>query len=167
MYAFLIISLLGLSTLEYSNLLRSRRFILLSVFSLMVLSTGLRGFTGTDTYNYFIIYNNIESYKDILEFGFYYTTVILKFVSNNDFTLYLILMASISLLFYFVALSQARTKTISNPSVCSNFCDLYLYFNFSGMRQGMSLSIILLGYYFLIYRRPILYFLVFYCHKFS
>ncbi|EOB2820167.1 EpsG family protein [Vibrio vulnificus] len=143
-----ILSLLILfSILERFNLLLSRYVPIFFSFIFVLLFTSLRGDVGQDTSNYLEIYNNLESNKQHLESGFYYLSNTLKYF-NFSFNGFLFFIGVVSLVFYFVSIYKFVGFGLIVFSFMIIFCDIYIYFNMSGLRQGIALSISLLsGYY--------------------
>jgi hypothetical protein len=79
-------------------------------------------------------------------------------VQGAPYNLFLLFLNSLSLILFFISLKRYAIFFVI--SLLLFYCELYLYFNFSGIRQGMALSIIVYSVRFSIDRK-ILQFLLF------
>ncbi|MEK2097122.1 EpsG family protein [Vibrio parahaemolyticus] len=139
--------LMFLSFCEHYRLLVSKNIAIFYAIIVVVLFTGLRGDVGQDTSNYLIMYENIYAFKDKLEVGFYTLMRIFQYL-NFDFNFFLFFIALCSVSFYFFAISKLVHKGYVIFAFLLIFCDLYIYFNFSGIRQGLALSLCMVSSYF-------------------
>ncbi|AGS61650.1 TPA: EpsG family protein [Proteus mirabilis] len=146
-YFFVFFSLIFLSFCEYLNLFKKRIIPICISFTIIALFSGLRGDVGQDTANYLNIFNNINIFKDDIETGFYIFNIFFKNIYSN-FDIFLLFCAVFSLFFYFYALYKFLGIGLIIAAFIIIYSDIYLYFNLSGLRQGIALSIIMLsGYY--------------------
>ncbi|WP_253643641.1 EpsG family protein [Vibrio splendidus] len=124
----------------------------------VIVFTSIRGDVGQDTSNYFMMYYDIEPYKEYLESGFFYLVRASNFI-GLEFNGFLLVVSIFSVSMYFLGISKLVPRKYVILSFLIIFCDLYIYFNISGMRQGIALSICLFSTFFA-YRRNIFYFLL-------
>lgn len=146
-YNIIFVLLVTLAIIENKNLMRMRWVPISFSFVLVLLFSGLRGDVGHDTSNYLEIYENISQHNLDIEKGFYYLLELLKYL-NLNFNWVLFVTALISLFFYFYSLYRFLGFGMIIFAFMLIFCDLFLYFNISGVRQGIAMSIVMLsGYY--------------------
>ncbi|WP_272580776.1 EpsG family protein [Providencia sp. PROV266] len=157
-YNIIFILLLILSIIEKRNLLGNRIVPIFISFIFVLVFSSLRGNVGQDIPNYKDIYDNIFMNKDILEIGFYYFTYAIKFL-DLDFNWFLFFSALLSLSFYYYGLIKFLNTGFVILAFMLIFCDTYMYFNMSGIRQGIALSMILLSAYYA-YKKSTLKFII-------
>lgn len=146
-YYVLFTFLLILSIVENKNLFGNRLIPVFLAFLSVLIFTSIRGDVGQDTSNYLIIFDNLEEKKTSIEAGFYFLNKTVLY-SGAGFNTLLFFVALISLSFYFYSIYKFLGKGLIIFAFMIIFCDLYIYFNISGIRQGIALSIVLLsGYY--------------------
>jgi hypothetical protein len=130
-----------LSSLAFVELAKSSRmYSVISLFFtliIFVLIAGLRNNVGADWVSYIDFYHNVEEAERV-EIGYrllnnYFSGLS---VSYTIFLLSINLFALI-LMFYFI---KNNTKLMLLASLLF-FCDLYLYYNLSGIRQAIAISI--------------------------
>jgi hypothetical protein len=120
-----------------------------SVFTavILILFAGLRYETGTDWFSYTDFYKyggeNIEP-------GYMLFNDLFR-KSNIHYNLFLIFINTVSLSLVFFAFRK-HAKLVGIAFLLY-FCELYLYFNFSGMRQGLAISITLFSFTYAIDRK--------------
>ena len=146
-YNLMFVLLVSLSFFERYNILGSRYVPILCSMIFVIIFTSIRGDVGQDTSNYLLMYLDIDNYKEYLELGFYYTA---KTFSDFGFSFnfFLLITSIFSVTLYYVAISKFIPRKYIILSFMIIFCDLYLYFNISGFRQGIALSICLFASYF-------------------
>lgn len=150
-YIFAILSLFAFLEIFYKRL-----HIPIFSFSfacyIIICFTFLRDGVGKDWNNYVDIYNH-SNYIDI-EVGYKYINHL--FSSNKiEFNYFLLLISTSCVTLIAIALNkQVKYKIIA---ILVIFSDLYLYFNFSGMRQGIALAFILLSMSFIYNKKIILF----------
>lgn len=146
-YFIVFFALVLLSFCEYLNLFKKRMIPICIAFTIVALFSGLRGDVGQDTANYLNIFNNLNTFKGDIEIGFYIFNVFFKYIYFN-FDAFLLSCAIFSLFFYFYAIYKFLGVGLLVATFTIIYSDIYLYFNLSGLRQGIALSIIMLaGYY--------------------
>ncbi len=115
-----------------------------TIYCLLVvlIFSSLRGVLGNDHYSYYyaFIYQ-----LDLFEFGYNYLNELSFFIFGQHFNGLLFVVAGISLFFYFFSAYKFTIYPIIAFIII--FCDLYQYFNHSGLRQGIALSVVLLAFY--------------------
>ncbi|EPN6882162.1 MULTISPECIES: EpsG family protein [unclassified Providencia] len=157
-YNVIFFSLLILCIAEKKNLLGNRFIPIFISFIFVLLFTGLRGNVGQDIPNYKEIHKNITLYYDHIEYGFYYLVIFFKWI-NLDFTFFIFFSSIFFIFLYYYALYKFLGVGLVIFAFLFIFCDLYMYFNMSGIRQGIALSIVLLsGYY--AYKRNFIKFII-------
>lgn len=129
--------------------------ILISVV-IVILFTSLRGDVGQDTSNYMLIYDNLDAHlgdgNNGVEIGFYFFAKVIRGLGGS-FNVFLFFTAIFSLSFYFWGLYQLCNAKYIIFAFMILFCDIYMYFNFSGLRQGIALSICLLSAHYALNKR--------------
>jgi len=136
-----IVVALMLSSLAYVELVNmSRRYSVISLFFaliIFVLIAGLRNNVGADWVSYLNFYQDLEEAAR-LEVGY---ELINNFFSNLSapYTIFLLFanFMALSFMFYFI---KNNTKLMLLAALLL-FCDLYLYYNLSGIRQAIAISI--------------------------
>lgn len=156
-YNLMFLLLVFFSFAERFNLLLSRYVAIYFSILLVILFTSIRGDVGQDTSNYLLMYNDIEKYKEHLEVGFYSLVKLANFIGLS-FNGFLLVVSTLFVSFYYAGLAKFVPKKYVILSFLIIFCDLYIYFNISGLRQGIALSICLFSSYFA-YRRSFISFL--------
>ncbi|EMI2316017.1 EpsG family protein [Providencia rettgeri] len=146
-YNLIFFLLITLAIAEKKNLLGNRLVPVLISFIFILLFTGLRGDVGQDIPNYKEMYLNYSYYSDHLELGFYYLILISHFF-NLNFTFFIFFSTILFLAFYYYGLYKLLGTGYIIFAFLFIFCDLYMYFNMSGIRQGIALSIVLTSGYF-------------------
>lgn len=121
--------------------------------------TTMRGSAGSDTENYRNIFNQPDAYRGLLEPGFSYVNEIFNFLGLG-FTTFLFFFAFLSLAFYTKALRLFVGREAILFSLLIIYVDLYLYFNFSGMRQGLALAVAMVAGYYAYTRNAVKFFLL-------
>jgi len=146
-YNLMLVILASLSLAERFNILGSRYVPILCSMIFVIIFTSARGDVGQDTSNYLLMYLDMENYKEYLELGYYYTA---KTFSDFGFSFnfFLLITSIFSVTLYYVAISKFIPRKYIILSFMIIFCDLYIYFNISGLRQGIALSICLFSSYF-------------------
>jgi len=112
----------------------------------VIMFTSLRGDVGQDTSNYLLMYLDFENYKEHLELGFYYIMSVFSSLGFS-FNFFLFILSIFSVTLYYVAVSKFIPRKYIILSFMIIFCDLYIYLNMSGLRQGIALSICLFSSY--------------------
>lgn len=158
-YNLVFFLLLFFSFAERFNLLISRYVPILFSILIVVIFTSIRGDVGQDTSNYLLMYNDIANYKDKLEPGFYY--IALFFTSFGfHFNFFIFVTTVFSVAFYYFTILKFVPRKFVVLSFVIIFCDMYMYFNISGMRQGIALSICLVSSYFAFRRKALIFVLI-------
>jgi hypothetical protein len=112
--------------------------ILLTVF--IILFTSLRYEVGADWQNYFIFYKNLSGVNEPL-YRFFNNSFSRLGLSFNVFLLFGNVF-SLTLIYLFLK----RVSLITTVGLAIYYCDILLYFNFSGFRQAIALSIVAFSY---------------------
>ena len=115
--------------------------ILLTVF--IILFTSLRFEVGTDWQNYLFFYENLSDVDEPL-YRFFNNLFSRLGFSFNSF-LFFGNLFSLTLVYVFLK----RISLITTVGFAIYYCDILLYFNFSGFRQAVALSIVAFSYTFL------------------
>ncbi|ATD08972.1 EpsG family protein [Pseudoalteromonas piscicida] len=151
-YFMAFFGLIFLSFFERYRLLLNGRLPLVVAFLFMVAFTGLRGDVGTDTSSYLNIFKAINVYEVILEPCFYYLNKLTYFF-GFDFEAFLIIVSIISLFFYFYSLYKFLGVGLVLAAFLIIYSDTYMYFNLSGLRQGLALSVVMLAGYYALHQK--------------
>ncbi|MGF1903780.1 EpsG family protein [Aliivibrio salmonicida] len=148
-YHVIFILLILFSLVERFNLLLSRYVPIFFSFIFVLLFTSLRGDVGQDTSNYLIMFSSPLEYKSHVELGYYLFSSSISYFGLS-FNSFLFLIGFFSLSFYYVSISKFVPAGFVVIAFSIIFCDMYMYFNISGLRQGVALSICLLAAYYVI-----------------
>lgn len=144
---------------------KGKNLYILSSVILLILLTGLRnevifGDTFRYVYRYkefeFLSINEIEDLNS-KDTGFYIFSSFIGWLFNYNYTLWLLLISSI----FFWPLGLIIKKFSTNPMIswaCFFFIGLF-YFSMAGMRQIMSMGILLIGFLYLIKRKYLIFLL--------
>lgn len=116
---------------------KKSQFIGVFIAIILILFAGLRDKTGTDWFSYTDFYRYGD---DNIEPGYILINNIFR-NANIHYNIFLVFINIISLvLVYFAFRKHAKLVSIA---FLIYYCELYLYFNFSGMRQAIAISITL------------------------
>jgi hypothetical protein len=130
-----------LSSLAYAELAKSSRmYSVISLFFtllIFVLIAGLRNNVGADWVSYLDFYHNVEEAERV-EIGYRLLNNYFSGLSVS-YTIFLLSINLFSLIFMFYFIKK-NTKLMLLASLLL-FCDLYLYYNLSGIRQAIAISI--------------------------
>lgn len=113
----------------------------------LVLFAAFRDNVGTDWLAYYSFY---VDKTDDLEPGYRFFN---NFLSSHGvpYYVFLLFLNSLSLFLFFISLKRYAIFFV--VSLLLFYCELYLYFNFSGVRQGIAISIVVYSIRFTINRR--------------
>ncbi|MEZ8136695.1 EpsG family protein [Vibrio splendidus] len=148
-YHVIFILLILFSIIERFNLMISRYVPILFSLIFVLLFTSLRGDVGQDTSNYLIMFSSPLEYKSHVEIGYYFFSSFISYLGFS-FNSFLFLISLFSLSFYYFSIYKFVPSGFVVFAFSIIFCDMYMYFNLSGLRQGVALSICLLAAYYVI-----------------
>jgi len=126
------------------------------VFSCVVmwLLAGLRSGTGTDWYNYYNIY--IEK-PDGLEIGYTFLNNLFSDL-NIHYNLFLLIINGFAILLMYKFIK--RNAYIGIIGLLIFFSDSFLYFNLSGVRQAIAISIVCFGFKYVLSKEYVKFILI-------
>lgn len=143
-YLIIGICILFFTLLEMNNATKSKSAILSIIVSIiMILLAGLRNKVGTDWPAYFDFYKyGVEN----VEYGYALINNFFGKGLNLPYNLFLIFINSVAISLMFVA--SKRNSPLPVLALLLYFSDLYLYFNLSGIRQGLATAFTCFSIYY-------------------
>ena len=108
------------------------------VFLILVLVTSLRYQVGHDWDSYLLFYTD-NTTAEVLELGYRFLNNFFSSLSIN-YNLFLFFISAFTLFFIYKAVIELKYKIIA---LFVYFSELFLYFNLSGVRQGVAIAITL------------------------
>jgi hypothetical protein len=135
-YIIILIILLGISFIE--TITRDRKYSNYSFLFTIILLTffaSLRNNVGTDWNSYIEFYQNGT---DKVEYGYAFLNNLFSEYSI-PYYIFLTFINGLSLIFFYKFLN--KFSHFQNIAILLYFCDLYLYYNFSGIRQAIAIAI--------------------------
>lgn len=131
----------------------SKLSFIISLF-LLFLFSGLRHEVGKDWPSYLNLYNNVEFANRKIEFGY---ALINEFFSTFgiSFNFFILFLSAITLFFIYKFGIRLKYKLIF---LFVYFSDLFLYLNFSGVRQGLGIAITLFSFRYILDKKLIHFF---------
>ncbi|PMH74637.1 EpsG family protein [Vibrio cyclitrophicus] len=154
MYFLTFTILLLLSIIEYNKIFINNKVTYLYLIITVSLFVGLKGNVGTDTVNYEMFYRNVDVVDGVLEYFFTSSIKISNFFGLS-FNAFLFSCTFLSVYLYTLAYKKTIQSNLLVFSFLIYFSDLFMYYNMSGLRQGLALSFVFLSSFYALNKKTV------------